>query len=349
VSTALTTRSSKGAPVVELESMTGSQKVAILCLSLGSDAAARITQKLSAEEVDAISYEIARMEAIGPNVVNAVLDEWLTRIRVADTLVTGGIDAAQEILEKAFGGRKASNVLDRILGQIENSVGLHRLRNADPQQLGQMLLGEHPQTIALILSHLQPQQTSEVLKELDSEIGSEVVYRMAKMEKVQPELLQLLERSLSADTDFTVTQGAASGGPAAVAAVLNNVAASLESVLLDGVAAKDAALCEQIKNLMFVFEDIASLDSRALQRLLRDVDSKELALALKAASQDLREKITGAMSQRAVQALTDEMEMMGPVRMRDVETAQTSIVGMVRRLEEAGEIVISGGDDDLVV
>jgi flagellar motor switch protein FliG len=169
------------------------------------------------------------------------------------------------------------------------------------------------------------------------------------MEKVQPELLQLVERSLSADTDLTVTQGSASGGPAAVAAVLNNVAASLESVLLDGVAAKDAALCEEIKNLMFVFEDIASLDNRALQRLLRDVDSKELALALKAASHDLREKITSAMSQRAVQALTDEMEMMGPVRMRDVETAQTNIVGMVRRLEEAGEIVISGGDDDLVV
>jgi flagellar motor switch protein FliG len=349
VSTALATRSSTRAPVVDLETLSGRQKVAILCLTLGSDTAARLTQKLSADEVDAISFEIARMESISPDLVNAVLDDWLTRIRAADTLATGGLEVAKEILEKAFGGRKASMVLERISGQLENTIGLHRLRHADPLQLGQMLSGEHPQTIALILSHLEPQQTAAVLKELDSEIGSEVVYRMAKMEKVQPELLQLVERSLSADTDLTVTQGSASGGPAAVAAVLNNVAASLESVLLDGVAAKDAALCEEIKNLMFVFEDIASLDNRALQRLLRDVDSKELALALKAASHDLREKITGAMSQRAVQALTDEMEMMGPVRMRDVETAQTNIVGMVRRLEEAGEIVISGGDDDLVV
>jgi flagellar motor switch protein FliG len=140
-----------------------------------------------------------------------------------------------------------------------------------------------------------------------------------------------------------------SGGPAAVAAILNHVASSLEKVLLDGVQAKDAALCDQIKNLMFVFEDIATLDGRALQRLLRDVDSKELALALKAASEELKRKIMGAMSQRAVQALQDEMEMMGPTRMRDVEAAQTSIVAMVRQLEESGEIVLNGGEDDLVL
>jgi flagellar motor switch protein FliG len=139
------------------------------------------------------------------------------------------------------------------------------------------------------------------------------------------------------------------GGPATVASVLNYVASSLEKVLLDNVSAKDQALCDQIKNLMFVFEDIGTLDNRALQRLLRDVDSKELATGLKAASADLRQKITGAMSQRAVQALNDEMEMMGPVRMRDVETAQTNIVAMVRKLEESGEIVLSGGEDDLVL
>lgn len=348
--TALATRAPQVSdPAPASPDLTGRQKVAVLCLALGSDAAASITQRLSPEEVDAISFEIARMESISPDVVDQVLDEWLTRITVADSLASGGIDAAREILEKAFGPRKAQQVLERIQGQLHNTIGLQRLRNADPQQLGTMLRGEHPQTIALILAHLDPQHTANILKEFDSEIGSEVVFRMAKMEKVQPEMLLLIERSLSAE-DLTVSQGMnTAGGPSAVASVLNYVTASLEKVLLDNVATRDQGLCEQIKNLMFVFEDIGTLDNRALQRLLRDVDSKELALALKAASIDLKGKITGAMSQRAVQALNDEMEMMGPVRMRDVETAQTNIVAMVRKLEEAGEVVLSAGDDDLVV
>jgi flagellar motor switch protein FliG len=213
-----------------------------------------------------------------------------------------------------------------------------------------MMRGEHPQTIAVILSHLEPQHTANVLKEIEPEIGSEVVYRMARMEKVSPELLSIIERSIAAETDLSVQQGmSASGGPAAVAAVLNFVNASLEKVLLDGVQSKDPALCDQIKNLMFVFEDIQTLDSRAIQRVLRDVDSKELALALKAASVELKTKIMSAMSQRAVQALTDEMELLGPSRMRDVEAAQANIVAVVRKLEEAGEIVLNGGEDDLLL
>ncbi len=312
--------------------------------------AAQLTQRLGAEEVDAISFEIARMESISPDIVDAVLEEWLTRLMVADSLAAGGLEAAREILEKAFGSRKAQQVLERIQGQLNNSIGLQRLRNVDPQQLSAMVRGEHPQTIALILAHLEPQQTAAVLKELDPEIGSEAVYRIAKMEKVQPELIQLLERSLSADTDLTMSQGmSTSGGPAAVAAVMNLLTPTLERTLLEHVAGKDQALSEQIKNLMFVFEDIGTLDNRALQRMLRDVEAKQLALALKAASTELKEKITGAMTQRAVQALQDEMEMLGPSRLRDVEAAQAAIVAIVRSLEEQGEIVIGGGDDDLVV
>ncbi len=341
--------SGSGLDLVDPGALSGRQKAAILCLALGSDVAATITQKMQPDEVDAISFEIARLESVSPQVVDSVLDEWMTRIMVADSLAQGGVEAAREILEKAFGPRKAQQVLERIQGQLQNTIGLHRLRNADPRQLGQMLAGEHPQTIALILAHLDPQHTAAILKELDTTIGAEVVYRMAKMEKVQPELLVLIERSLIADTDLTSTQGmSSSGGPAAVASVLNYVVASLEKVLLDGVSSMDAGLCDQIKNLMFVFEDIGTLDARALQRLLRDVDSKELALSLKAASGDLRGKITGAMSQRAVQALNDEMEMLGAVRMRDVEGAQANIVAMVRKLEEAGEIVLSGSDEAMV-
>jgi flagellar motor switch protein FliG len=332
------------------DSLTGRQKVAIICMALGSDTAAKLTQLMSPEEVDSISFEIARMDAVNGPMVESVLEEWLTRMLAADSLASGGLQVAREILEKAFGPRKAQQVLERIQSQLTSSAGLHRLRNADPQQLGNMVRGEHPQTIALILTHLDPQHTANVLKELDAELGSEVVYRMARMEKVSPDLLQIIERSLGSETDLNVVQGmSASGGPAAVAAVMNFTPASLEKALLDGVHAKDPALSEQIKNLMFVFEDVGTLDNKALQRLLRDVDSKELALALKVASDDLKGKIMGAMSQRAVQALQDEMELMGPSRLKDVEAAQTNIVGIVRRLEEAGEIIISGGDDDLVL
>ncbi|MGQ0766218.1 MAG: flagellar motor switch protein FliG [Gemmatimonadota bacterium] len=338
------------AETADATSIPGRQKAAILCLALGSDIAARVTQKLSSDEVDAISFEIARMEQVSPQLVDSVLDEWLTRIMVADSLATGGMDAARDILEKAFGNRKASQVLERIQGQMQNSVGMHRLRGADAQQLSRTLTGEHPQTIALILAHLDPQHTAAILREFEPGTGSDIVLRMARMEKVSPELLLLIERTLSADTDLAAPQQlTAAGGPAAVASMLNYAPASLEKVLLDGVGAVDQALCDQIRNLMFVFEDLAALDSRALQRLLRDVDSRELAIALKAASQDLKGRITGAMSQRAVQALNDEMELMGPVRMKDVETAQANIVAMVRKLEEAGEVVLGGGDDDVLL
>jgi flagellar motor switch protein FliG len=318
-------------------------------LSLGPDLAAQITQRLAVEEVDAISFEIARMGQVDPDTVEGVLEEWMTRILVADSLAAGGLEAAREILEKAFGPRKAQQVLERIQGQLQSSVGLQRLRSVEARQLSTMLREEHPQTVALILAHLDPNHTASVIKELDARAASEAVFRMAKMEKVQPELLQLVERSLSADIDLTMTQGlSASGGPAIVATVLNHLPPSLERVLLEEVAQKDQVLCDQIKNLMFVFEDISSLDERALQRIVRDIELKQLALALKAASADLKAKLTGAMTQRAATALQDEMEMLGAVRLRDVEAAQSAIVAVVRKLEEAGEIVIAD-DDELVL
>ena len=331
--------------------LTGRQKVAVLCMALGSEQAAKITQRLSAEEAELVSFEIARLDAIPADLTEEVLSEWLEISLALDSFSAGGLDYAREVLEKAYGVSRAQQILKRIQNQLADSAGLHRLRKADPQQLGSMFRNEHPQTIALLLAHLEPQHTASVLKELDPATGSEVVFRMAKMEKVSPEMLQLIERSIGSEADLGLQQGmATSGGPAAVAAILNFTTGSLEKTLLDGVAARDARLCEEIKNLMFVFEDLSGIDDRSLQRLLREVDAKQLALALKAASDDLKAKITGAMSQRAVQALNEEMEFMGPVRLRDVEQAQAAIVAQVRALEEAGEIVLnSGGGDDMVI
>ncbi len=332
------------------DSMTGRQKAAVLCLVLGTEGAAKVTQRLAPEEVEALGFEIARLDRVDGQAVEAIVEEWLAEFMAAESLAAGGIDAAREILEKALGARKAQQVLERVQSQLADTAGLHRLRNADPQQLGTMLRGEHPQTATLILAHLDSPQTAAVLKELDPATGAEVVFRMARMERVAPDLLQIIERSIADETDLSVNQGmSTSGGPAAVASVLNLVPGSLEKALLDSVSERDPELCVEIKNLMFVFEDISTLDSRSLQRVLRDVDVKALALSLKAASAELKEKVTGAMSQRAVTALNDEMDLLGPVRMRDVEAAQASIVAQVRELEEAGEIVVNGADDDVVV
>jgi flagellar motor switch protein FliG len=316
---------------------------------LGTEAASQITQKLATEEVEQISYEIARMDRVSSEATDAVLAEWLDVMLAADSIAAGGMDVAREVLERAFGQQKAQGMLKRIQSQISETAGLHRLRNADPQQLGNMLRGEHPQTVALILAHLAAPHTAAVLKELDPTFGAEVVLRVARMEKVSPDMLTLIERSILTETDLAPAQGlTTSGGPAVVADVLILIAPSLEKAIMKGVEASDPALCEQIRNLMFVFEDVVSLDDRSLQRLLREVDVKELALALKSASNEVKNKIMGGMSQRASAALKEEMEMLGPARKRDIEAAQTAIVAMIRKLEDAGEIVVGGGADDIV-
>jgi len=334
---------------MQLDQLSGTQKVAILCMVLGTEAASQITQKLATEEVEQISYEIARMDRVSNEATDAVLAEWLEVMLAADSIAAGGMDVAREVLERAFGQQKAQGMLKRIQSQISETAGLHRLRNADPQQLGNMLRGEHPQTVALILAHLAAPHTASVLKELDPTFGAEVVLRMARMERVSPDMLVLIERSILTETDLAPAQGlTTSGGPAVVAEVLNLIAPSLEKAIMKGVEASDPQLCEQIRNLMFVFEDVVSLDDRSLQRLLREVDVKELALALKSASNEVKNKIMGGMSQRASAALKEEMEMLGPARKRDIEAAQTAIVAMIRKLEDAGEIVVGGGADDIV-
>jgi flagellar motor switch protein FliG len=331
--------------------LTGRQKAAIFCMALGSELSAKITSHLSPEEVEALSFEIARLDRVTPEAVSAVLDESISTFRAIDSMAEGGVDYARQLLEQTLGPAKASLVMKRIHNQLADVAGLDRLRNVDPQQLGTAIRGEHPQTIALILAHLEPTHTAAILREIDPETGTDVIYRMARMEKVSPEMLQLIEGTLGGDVGMSLSEGMrSSGGPAAVAAVLNMLSSSLEKQLIDGLMAKDAELCEQVRNLMFVFEDLQSLDDRALQRILREIEVRELALALKTASEELKKRMMSAMTQRALGALTEEMELLGPVRVRDVETAQAKIVALVRRLDEEGEIVVgSGGGDDAVI
>ncbi len=330
--------------------LSGRQKAAILCMAIGAEHAARITGGLNAEEAEIVALEMAQLDRVPQSTIDSVLNEWLEITLGMDSLTTGGVEYARDVLEKAFGPIRAQQILKRIQGQLADSDRFGRLRRADPQQLGSTLRGEHPQTIALILAHLDPTHVAGIVRELDPALGGEVMFRMARMEKVSPEMISLVERAIGNEADLSFSQGMSTvGGPAAVAAVLNLVSSSLEKEVLDLVAEKDPHLSDQIKNLMFVFEDIASLDDKSLQRLLREVDVKQLALALKAASPGLKDKIMGTISQRAVAGLKEEMEFLGPVRMRDVEAAQTDIVTKVRALEETGEIVLSAGTDDVII
>lgn len=328
----------------------GRQKAAILCLALGAEHAAKVTQRLSQEEAEVISLEIARMERIAPDQAQGVLMEWIELAMASEAISTGGVEYAREMLEKAFNPQKAQTILKRITSHLADSVSLQRLRHADPKQIASMFRGEHPQTTALVIAHLAPPQAAAVLKELEPTTSADIALRMARMEKVSPEMLELIERSLGADSDLDFQRGMASaGGPASVAAILNLLQGTLEKTILEIVSDVDAPLSEQIKNLMFVFEDLRGVDDRALQRLLRDVDTKTLAMALKGSSAELRARILGQMSQRAASALQEEMELLGPTRMKDVEAAQSMVVTQARALEEAGEIVLNGGGDDVVV
>ncbi len=333
-----------------LDRLTGRQKVAIVCMAIGAKHAAVITGQLHAEEAEIVALEMATLDRVPPDTVNAVLSEWLELTVGMDSLSTGGVEFAREVLEAAFGAAKAQVILKRIQGQLADSDRFGRLRRADPQQLGSTLRGEHPQTIALILAHLDPAHVAQILRELEPSLGGDVMFRIARMEKVSPEMISLVERAIGTEAEMAFTQGMSTvGGPAAVAAVLNLVSTSLEKEVLEAVSDRDPALSDQIKNLMFVFEDLSALDDKSLQRLLREIDVKQLALALKAASPELQQRIMGVMSQRAVAGLREEIEFLGPVKMRDVEASQSDIVAKVRALEETGEIVLSAGADDVII
>nr|PZN89917.1 MAG: flagellar motor switch protein FliG [bacterium] len=338
------------ADTLKPENLTGPQKVAVFLMAVGPEKAAELTKGFSPEELEAVTLEIARLDSVPRSVTEAVLAEWRELEKAAGSLAAGGVEYARQILERALGPQKAMTVLRRIQNQLNDGRGFRTLRQADPDQLSTVLRNEHPQLIALILAHLPPEHTAAVLNRLPATLGADVLFRIARMEKVLPDVLQAIEQALGTEAMLSLsTDMSLAGGPAAVAAVLNLVPATIERDLLEGLSARDPALADEIKDLMFTFDDLAKLDDRSLQRVLRDVEVKELALALKAASEEVKNKILGTMSQRAVAALKEEMEFLGAVRLRDVEAAQGAIVKVVRALEEAGEIVINGGSDDLVI
>ncbi len=335
--------------ITDISELTGRQKVAVLLMAIGEEGSAALTKHLAPDEVEDISFEIARMGRVEPHVVEAVLDEWHHTERAAFSMAHGGVDYSRRVLEKAFGAKEASQILQRIESQLHDHISLVNFKSADPAQLSAVIRNEHPQIISVLLAFLGPDHAAAVLRGFDTRLGGDVLLRMARLERIHPDALKVIEASLGAESDLVSgVESSRAGGPKVVAEVLNRASAETEKELMDTLANGDPELAEQVKNLMFVFEDMVNLDNAAIARVLRDVDTKELAMALKVASEELKEKLFSTLSNRAREALQEEIEFLGPVRVSEVENAQATVVRTVRVLEEAGEIVV-GGSDDMVV
>ncbi len=330
--------------------ITGKQKAAILMITLGPDTAASIYKHLTEEEIEELTLEISTIKNVTPDLKEKVVEEFYNMAVAQDYITQGGIAYAKMLLEKSLGPEAAATIINRLTSSLQVRP-FDFARKADPNQILNFIQNEHPQTIALILSYLDPAQAGQILSNLPQEMQADVARRIALMDSTSPEIIyeveEMLEQKLSATFthDYTKT-----GGIDTVVEVLNDVDRTTEKTILENLSARDPELAEEIKKRMFVFEDIVTLDNRAIQLVIREVDNQDLLLALKAASDEVRQVIFNNMSQRMRENFQEEMEIMGPVRLRDVEEAQMRIVSVIRRLEEAGEIIIArGGGDDIIV
>lgn len=331
------------------QQLTGLQKTAILMIALGPEKSAKVIQHLSEKEIEQLTLEMANVRKISPEQRDKIVDEFYQLCLANDYITQGGIDYAREVLERALGEQRAFEIITRLSASLKMRP-FDLVRRTDPKQLLSFIQGEHPQTIALIMTHLPPEKAAILLSSLSQERQAEVAKRVALMGRTSPEVLKeiekILERKISslAPTDYT-----SSGGIQSVVDILNRSDPTTLKNVMETLEVDDPELAEQVKRQMFVFEDIVMLDDRGIQLVLREVDMKDLALSLKGSNPEVTEKIMRNMSSRASQNLREDMEFMGPVRLRDVEEAQQRIVKVIRRLEETGAIVVSrGGTDEII-
>jgi flagellar motor switch protein FliG len=330
--------------------LTGKEKAAVLLISLGAEVSAEIFKHLSEQEIEQLTLHIANVRKIDQTVKSETMEEFFQIALAQNYISQGGIGYAKQILEKALGKTSASEIINRLTSTLQVKP-FDFLRKADPTQILNFLQYEHPQTIALVLSYLEPKQAGQVLSSLPQQVQANVARRIAVMDRTSPEIINEVELILEKKFSTTATQDfTQAGGIESVVDVLNGVDRTTERTILDALAIEDPDLAEEIKKRMFVFEDIVVLDPRSIQRVIRDVENEDLLLAMRSASEEVKNMIFDNMSQRRVETFKEELEFMGPVRLRDVEEAQTRIVGIIRRLEETGEIVVArGGGDDVVV
>jgi flagellar motor switch protein FliG len=328
----------------------GVQKAAILIMQIGKDRAAPVLRALREQEVSEIMAEVARLQNLDNATIEEVLGEFRETFVARAHIAQGGYDTARELLEASYGGDKAEEILVN-LGVTLVAAPFEFLRRADTRQVLSYLQDEHPQTIALVLAHMHSDAAAMVLSALPEEEQRDVAQRIATMDRTSPEVIeqveQILEKKLSTviqQADFT-----SAGGIQALVDILNRSDRATERLILEGLERSNPELADDVRNRMFIFEDITTLDDRSVQLVLRQVDAKELAIALKGVDQKVRDKIMTNMSERAAANLAEEINLLGPVKLKTVEEAQAAVVRVIRVLEEAGQIVMSRGSDELVV
>ena len=332
--------------------MTGKTKAAILLACLGPKAASKVLGAMSDEEIEQMTLDLSSLGTIDADLRVAVLDEFYKMAVAKRYVAQGGIEFARDLLEQALGSDRALEVLNKLQSSLQE-VPFEFLKRADASQICSFIQDEHPQTIALILAHLNSSVSAVVLSALPRDIQSDVVVRIATMDRTPPEIVREVERVLERKMASIFSQGFTfAGGVKEVAEILNRIERNAEKSIMADLEERDPELADEIARLMFTFEDLIYVDDTGIQRALREIESKELALALKAANDDVKEKVYKNMSERAREMIQEEIEFMGPVRLRNVEEAQQKIVGVIRRLEDAGELIITGrgsGDEDEII
>lgn len=329
----------------------GVRKTAILLVQMGREKAARIMAHLSDSEVEAVSAEIARLDEIGAAETEAVLSEFKAMATARAHIAQGGLAFAQSLLEQSLGPERAAEVIAR-LNAAAVQLPFQFLQRADPAQLRSFIVGEHPQVIALVLAHMTPDKASLLLSGLPAEQQALVAHRIAVMDRTSPEIVKAVEATLERKLSSMLGPAEMSkvGGVDPLVSIINRADRSTERQIVEGLEALDAALADEVKSRMFMFEDIVTLDDRSVQQVLRQVDPASLTLALKGVAEHVRDKITTNMSSRAAENLLEEVELLGAVRLAHVEEAQQAVIRTIRQLEEQGQIIIRrGGDDDFVV
>lgn len=334
-----------------MDKAAGARKAAVLLLSMGSEEAAGILRYMKRSDVEAITVEIAKMKRVDPSLQDEVLTEFYHLSQADRQIAEGGADLAKEMLERAFDDQRATEIMHRLRNFLQKRP-FEMLRKVDAAQITALVQDEHPQTIAVILSHTEPAQSAAVLSALPADLQTDVARRIALMGRAAPEVIKevesLIEQKLS---DLAADEASGGGGGLnVIVPILNNTERAAERLIMARLEEQDPELAENIRNRMFVFENMVQLEDRYIQKVLRRVDNKTLAMAMKGAAPDITEKIMKNLSQKAAELLKDDIDVLGPVRIRDVEQAQREIVNIIRQLEDQGELVISRGErDDFVV
>lgn len=332
---------------ITLENLTGRQKAAILLVSLGPKAAGEVIRQMNPREVEGVTLEMAELGNVPSSLAEQVVAQFYENTRGKVKVQQGGVDYARQVLQGCFGPEEGDQILGKVVDKIQ-SRSFRVLKHLDAGQLISFLRDEHPQTIAVVLVHLTPGQASVVMVGLPEEMQGDIALRMARLGTIAPGAINTIEEQLEKHVSAMSLSSQASGGPEAVVDVLHLIDRATEESILESIAEEDPELAEEIRNMMFVFEDVAKLNDRDIREMLKEVEVKDLALALKGSSDEIKEKVFANMSKRAREGILEDMEYMGPVRLADVEGAQQTVLNVFRRLEEEGTVTLSGGEDALV-